>query len=329
MARVIDADTHIIEHPGVWEHFDSDLYAKRPILSSTAEESQYGKRNSVWLIDGVAVPKRVGRGSFAIAVGGSDSENARTDIQSSVRYITDPEQRVRDMDARGVDLEVVYPTMLLAYVTDDVELEVAICKAYNRYMADAWKKAGDRLRWVVVPPLRDIEASVREIEFASANGAVGVFFRGVEGTHPVNSRKRDGSPTNRGTSAGLSRSGSISISIAAVEASRSKSSASSSVVSRPEHTLSVSCGQGTVMRSEYARAMSRTSETSRLTARFPTCSLPPLRSISAICMAQLLNTKRSSCPGPVWVKARTARTSRPQVRRYCWQRRVWAALLVA
>lgn len=185
MARVIDADTHIIEHPGIWELFDRDMYDKRPVLSLTTDDGRSGQRNAVWLVDGVAVPKRVGRGSFAIAVGGSESENARKDIQSSVRYITDPMQRVRDMDERGVDLEVVFPTMLLAYATDDVELEVAICKAYNRYLANAWKVAGDRLRWVVVPPLRDIAESVKEIEFAAANGAVGVFFRGVEGNRSL------------------------------------------------------------------------------------------------------------------------------------------------
>ena len=58
---------------------------------------------------------------------------------------------------------------------------MAICRAYNRYLAEAWEKAGDRLRWVVVPPLRDMNASVREIETARDHGAVGVFFRGVEG----------------------------------------------------------------------------------------------------------------------------------------------------
>lgn len=87
----------------------------------------------------------------------------------------------RDMDKRGVDAEVVYPTMLLSYLDGDVPLEVAICRSYNRYLAEAWKKAGDRLRWVVVPPLRDMEASVQEIETACDHGAVGVFFRGVEG----------------------------------------------------------------------------------------------------------------------------------------------------
>jgi predicted TIM-barrel fold metal-dependent hydrolase len=185
MPGVVDADTHIIEHPGVWEHFDEALYARRPKLATVEPATPGGRADHVWMIDGAAVPKRSGRGSVALAVGGSESENARSDISSAVRYITDPMARIRDMDDRGVDVEVVFPTLLLAYLTDDVELEVAICRSYNAYMANAWREAGDRLRWVVVPPLRDIEASVREIEKGRDNGAVGVFFRGVEGNRSL------------------------------------------------------------------------------------------------------------------------------------------------
>jgi predicted TIM-barrel fold metal-dependent hydrolase len=191
MAGIIDADTHIIEHPGVWEGFDPTMYARRPVLASIDEEDARGRRNAVWMIDGAAIPKRTGKGSVALAVGGSEAENARTDIANGVRYLTDPALRVRNMDERSVQTEVVYPTLLLAYLTDDVALEVAICQAYNRYVAEAWRVAGDRLRWVVVPPLRDIPASVREIEWARDHGAVGVFFRGVEGDRSLADRYFD------------------------------------------------------------------------------------------------------------------------------------------
>lgn len=181
MPGIIDADTHIIEHPGVWELIDKEWYSRRPVLTTAPADTVHGRFNQAWLIDGQVVPKRTGKGSVSLAVGGSDAENARTDISNEVRYITDPAARVRDMDARGVDAEVVYPTLMLAYFTDDVALEVAVCRAYNRYLANAWREAGDRLRWVVVPPLRDIQASIRQIEEGRDNGAVGVFFRGVEG----------------------------------------------------------------------------------------------------------------------------------------------------
>jgi predicted TIM-barrel fold metal-dependent hydrolase len=191
MAGVIDIDTHIIEHPGVWENFDEKLFQRRPVLASMESTNAQRGRDSVWMIDGAAIPKRTGKGSVALAVGGSESENARSDISTGVRYLTDPLQRVRDMDERGVEAEVVFPTLLLAYLTDVVELEVAICQAYNRYVANAWRQAGDRLRWVVVPPLRDIEASVKEIEWGRENGAVGVFFRGVEGDRSLADRYFD------------------------------------------------------------------------------------------------------------------------------------------
>lgn len=191
MAGVIDIDTHIIEHPGVWEQFEPTLYRRRPVLASIDADDASGARNAVWMIDGTAIPKRTGKGSVALAVGGSESENARKDISMGVRYLTDPLQRVRDMDERGVDTEVVFPTLLLAYLTDDVELEVAICRAYNRFVGEAWRQAGDRLRWVVVPPLRDVQASVEEIEWSREHGAVGVFFRGVEGDRSLSDRYFD------------------------------------------------------------------------------------------------------------------------------------------
>ena len=84
------------------------------------------------------------------------------------------------MDLMGVATQVVYPTLFLAYITDDVKLEVALCRSYNRFMAGVWEQAQGRLRWVVVPPLRSIDASIEEMNFAKEHGAVGLFFRGIE-----------------------------------------------------------------------------------------------------------------------------------------------------
>ena len=41
---------------------------------------------------------------------------------------------------------VVYPTLFLVYLTEDVELEIALCKAYNRFMSEACSNDGNRLR---------------------------------------------------------------------------------------------------------------------------------------------------------------------------------------
>jgi predicted TIM-barrel fold metal-dependent hydrolase len=97
------------------------------------------------------------------------------------------------MDKIGVDIQVIFPTLFLVYLTDDPALDVALCRAYNRFLANACTKAPDRLKWVAIPPLRDLDAALLEIKWAKEQGAVGVFFRGIEGNltldnprlHPV------------------------------------------------------------------------------------------------------------------------------------------------
>ena len=89
--------------------------------------------------------------------------------------------RFEDMKTTKVDSHVVYPTLFLGYLTHDAALEVELCKAYNRFLAGVWAKAEDRIRYVVIPPLRNIDASIKELRFGKENGACGVFFRGIEG----------------------------------------------------------------------------------------------------------------------------------------------------
>ncbi len=80
------------------------------------------------------------------------------------------------MDKLGVEIQVIYPTLFLVYLTDDPKLETALCRAYNRFIADACAKAAERLKWVAILPLRDIEASLVEMKWAKEQGAVGVFL---------------------------------------------------------------------------------------------------------------------------------------------------------
>jgi predicted TIM-barrel fold metal-dependent hydrolase len=182
MAGVVDADTHIAESNRMWELIDREMYPRRPVLVSVPDDTLYGARNAFWLIDGNIFPRPVGRASFRlITPSASKHESARGDIHIACRELTDPQTRLKDMDKLGVELQVIYPTLFLVYLTDDAPLEVALCRAYNRWLADACSKSGGRLRWVVVPPLRAVEESVKEIKWAKDHGAVGVFFRGLEG----------------------------------------------------------------------------------------------------------------------------------------------------
>ena len=182
MSGVVDADTHIAESESMWSLMDKEMYHRRPVLLSAPEDTLYGPRNVFWLIDGNIFPKPAGKGSFRlITPSGGKLETMRRDIPIGCRELTDVPSRLKDMDNLSVETQVVYPTLFLIYLTDDIKLEVALCRAYNQYLAQACAKSGGRMRWVVVPPLKSIEESVKEIKWAKEHGATGVFFRGMEG----------------------------------------------------------------------------------------------------------------------------------------------------
>jgi predicted TIM-barrel fold metal-dependent hydrolase len=177
MMQAIDADTHVFEAAQVWDFMDEDMYLRRPIVVSGPRDTVY-KRSSFWLIDGNIFPKSAGKGGFLLGTPTEGQVDPPPDVRA--RELLDIEGRLQAMDAMGVETQVIYPTLFLAYVTDDVRLEVALCRSYNHFMAKIWQSGQGRLRWVAVPPLRSIDATIEEINDANAHGAVGVFFRGIE-----------------------------------------------------------------------------------------------------------------------------------------------------
>ena len=179
---IIDSDTHIAEPVAMWDHIDEGMYARRPVLTSVPEDTLYGPRNAFWLIDGNIVPKPNGKGSYRLVTPSATKlESSRSDSLIASREITQPDVRLADMDRLGIDVQVIYPTLFLVYLTHDTELEIALCKAYNRYMWEVHRTGQNRLLWTAVLPLRSIEASIDEMRLAREHGAVGLFFRGMEG----------------------------------------------------------------------------------------------------------------------------------------------------
>jgi uncharacterized protein len=182
MARfgVLDADTHVAEPLEMWDHLDPEWHPRRPVIVSVPEDTLYGASDHMWLIDGQIFPKPAGRGgNLLVTPTAQSSVRNRADIKS--RELLDLPGRFADMKATNVDLQVIYPTLFLAYLTSDAAYEVALCKAYNRFVADACGRTDGRIRWTVVPPLRDVNATLEELRFGKEHGACGVFFRGIEG----------------------------------------------------------------------------------------------------------------------------------------------------
>lgn len=179
--RVIDADTHVVEDVSVWDYFRAAASVVKPYLVETVDPAT-GVRRHRWVVDGRLAPPPPGRGAFEVAtppIAGYESGNAG-EITWAWRSMGDVAGRIADAKKRGVDRQVIYPTVFLADLTKDPVLQGALSVAYNRFLAEKWFSADGAFSWVIVPPLLDVPAALEELTFGKAHGAVGILFHGLE-----------------------------------------------------------------------------------------------------------------------------------------------------
>jgi uncharacterized protein len=162
---VIDADTHIDETEATWEYVQESEEALKPQPGAPANPDPSRRPTRYWVVDGQR-QQRFTR------------DDARTKTTVEMRELLDPSARLRRMDELGVDVQVIYPTMFLVEGTDKPEVELAIRRSYNRWLADRCAKAGGRLRWVCLPPYRSMDKAIEELHFAKEHGACGVLKKG-------------------------------------------------------------------------------------------------------------------------------------------------------
>jgi predicted TIM-barrel fold metal-dependent hydrolase len=158
--NVIDADAHVIETEQTWTFMlEEDRRFAPEVLLSKKNGLEY------WRIEDRVI----------------SNSNLGLNVPEDSRDLTDVSSRLAHMDALGIDVQVLYPTLFLRPVTSRADTELALCRGYNRWLAYIWANGKNRLRWIVLPPLRCMDQALEEINFGKANGACGVFMRGNEG----------------------------------------------------------------------------------------------------------------------------------------------------
>ena len=63
--------------------------------------------------------------------------------------------------------------------TEDIKLETALLRAYNDFLGRCSADSKGRIRFAALVPIRDVEASIREIERAAKIGATAVMLQGM------------------------------------------------------------------------------------------------------------------------------------------------------
>ncbi|HEX6801479.1 MAG TPA: amidohydrolase family protein [Candidatus Binatia bacterium] len=153
----IDADAHVIEREATWGYIQDERL--RPFLVTPG-----GGRPQNWLIDGRVFHRGV---------------NFNKSLPIAICEMRDIKGRLKHMDELQIDVQVLYPSLFLRPLTARAEVENAICRSYNQWLIDISAKGEGRLEWVAMVPVIDSASMVAEVEFAKANGACGIFMRGM------------------------------------------------------------------------------------------------------------------------------------------------------
>jgi predicted TIM-barrel fold metal-dependent hydrolase len=173
----IDSDAHVVETEHTWDFMDASDQKYRPLIVRPRGEGTA----EYWFIDGKI------RGLVRVVMTAKEMDEVadRTGrVMKTPRETREMENvpaRLRHMDELGIDIQVLYPTVFIEQITEKPDWEVAICKGYNRWLADIHRQGGGRLRWICVLPLLDMSAALEELKFCQQHGACGVFMRGIEG----------------------------------------------------------------------------------------------------------------------------------------------------
>jgi predicted TIM-barrel fold metal-dependent hydrolase len=179
--NVIDADGHILEPLDIWDNYMDPAYRDRAPRLFVDTDGKERLRVEDKIIGG---PRGLG---LIGAIG------ARDGLQSdNIKYIEgrkggfDPHERIKDLDLDGIDAAFLYPSLgLFSGAVSDPHLAAAMCRAYNRWLADYCQPYPERLFGVAMLPMQSIELAVAEMRFACRElGMKGGFLR----PNPYNGR---------------------------------------------------------------------------------------------------------------------------------------------
>lgn len=174
---LISVDDHVQEPPDLWTaRLSKSRWGDRiPHLETAPDGSQH------WVVDGrVVLDGRVA--AVGAMMADRTQEPRRWEEVPPAAYR--PQDRLKAMDADGVDVSVLYPTVAghagetFGRITDP-ELELACVQAYNDWLIDEWASTSDRFIPQCIVPLWPPEAAAAEIRRAVGRGHRGVIYPGV------------------------------------------------------------------------------------------------------------------------------------------------------
>ena len=170
----ISADDHVQEHPEVWtSRMSKQKWRDRiPHMETQDNGAQH------WVIDNAPL---VLTGTAIANAKTANGALGPTRWDELPRAAYNANERLKVMDADGVDYSILYPIVAglagerFGKVTD-ADLELACVQAYNDWLIEEWGSVSSRFVPQCIVPIWPMERTVAEIRRAVALGHKGVVY---------------------------------------------------------------------------------------------------------------------------------------------------------
>ena len=175
--QVIDADAHVIETERTWDYLEPSEQKLRPLLLSSPDDPT----RQYWVIEDKIRGFRFPTLNEQQPRDMSQRSGRNVVTPLAARELDDVGLRLKHMDELGIDIQVLHNTLWIEQVAQRPEVEAAICRSWNRWLADVWQQGGGRLLWPCVAPTLMLDEALAQIRTAKEHGAVAVCMRPLEG----------------------------------------------------------------------------------------------------------------------------------------------------
>ncbi len=173
--RVIDADGHVMEPNELYDtylesRFKRDLDELKRIAAARSSRYFFGYFHQL----NTGRPLGIANPDQPLVRSGRRPQGEMPNPRGGL----DPHIRIKDMDREGIDVAVCFATVVSSFCAlKSLDFELAMVRAYHRWLADYCAAYPNRLKGVAVVPMRAPELAAEEIHrVANEPWCVGIYL---------------------------------------------------------------------------------------------------------------------------------------------------------